>query len=127
MKSSGALSVAKLLHNNSGVDMLIYFLDFLGCIGLIYLVKELSKLSYHFLQLSNILLYFLNSCIGWLARVGGCADTEFTLKLEADVLQSYNDFAGFFPKYWVMTVIMMFKVVSLIITERGGSLLVLYT
>jgi hypothetical protein len=81
-----------------GVDMFIGLLGFLICIGLINLLKELSNLTHHFLQLSNIFLYFLNSYIGWLAGIEDRGDTEFTPKLEADILQSSNYFVNFLPK-----------------------------
>jgi hypothetical protein len=67
----------------------------------------------------NILLYFFNYYIGWLVRIGGSKNTDFISKLEASVLQSSNDFVGFFPKDWDVSAIMMFAVASLIILDRG--------
>jgi hypothetical protein len=68
--------------------MFIGFLGFLVYIGLIDLLKELSKLPHHFSQLSNILLCFLDGYMRWLVGIGGCQDTEFMCKLEAGILQS---------------------------------------
>jgi hypothetical protein len=63
----------------------------------------------------------------WLARIGGCEDAEFMPKLEVDVLQSNSDLVDFFSKDWDMSTILMIAVISLIITDRRGSLVVLYT
>jgi hypothetical protein len=56
--------------------------------------------------------------------IGGCEDTELTPKLEAGILQSSNDLVGFFLRDWDMSAILMFTVISLIIIEKGGSLVV---
>jgi hypothetical protein len=107
--------------------MFIGLLGFLVCVRFINTLKELSKLSYHFSQLVNILLCFFEGCLQWKAGIGSCEDTEFISKLEAGVLQSSDDFVGFFPKDWNMLAILMFVVASFIVTDRGGSLVVLYT
>jgi hypothetical protein len=107
--------------------MFMGFLGFLVCIGLIDLFKELSKLSHNFSQLSNILLCFLNGSMQWLVRLGGCEIGEFMPKLKAEVLQSSNNLVGYLPKDWNMYAILMFAVAFLIITDRGWSLVVLFT
>jgi hypothetical protein len=78
--------------------MVIGFLGFLVCIAHINFLKELSKFSHYFLQLSDIFLYFLDNCIGWLVGVGGGDDTELMPELDASIPQSRNDLADFFHK-----------------------------
>jgi hypothetical protein len=56
--------------------------------------------------------------------LGGCEDTELMPKLDADIFQSGNNIVGFISKDWDMFAILMFVVISLIITDRGGSLVV---
>jgi hypothetical protein len=107
--------------------MFIGFLSFLVSIRFINSLKKLFKLSHHFSQLANIVLCFFKGCLQWLAGIGGCEDTEFTSKLEAGILQSSNDVVFFFPKDWDISTILMFIVASFIITDRGESLVVLYT
>jgi hypothetical protein len=107
--------------------MFLGFLDFLVCFRLINFLKEISQIQ-HFLQFSYIFLCFLNGCLRWLIGVGGgCEDTELTPKLEADILQSSNELVDFFCKDRDMSAILIFAVASLIVTDRGGSLVVFYT
>jgi hypothetical protein len=107
--------------------MFIGLLSSLVCVGFIDSFKELSKLSYHFSQFANILLCFFEGYLRWLARIESCVDTEFMSKLVAGILQRSNECVGFFPKDWDMSAILIFAVTSFIVTDRGGSLVVLYT
>jgi hypothetical protein len=66
----------------------------------------------------------LDGCFGWLAGVGDHEDTELIPELKTSILQSSNDLVGFFPKDWDRSVILIFAVISLIIIEREGSLVV---
>jgi hypothetical protein len=72
-------------------------------------------------------LYLFDSCKGYLAAIGSCENTKSISKLEVGGLQSSNDFVGFFPKHWNMSAILIFVVIFLIITNRGGSSVVWYT
>jgi hypothetical protein len=75
--------------------MFMGFCGFLLCIRLINLLKELSQWWHHFPQPFYISLYFLNRCLRWLTGVGGCEDTEPMPDLEAGILQSIEELAGF--------------------------------
>jgi hypothetical protein len=97
--------------------MFIGLFGFLDSVGFIDSLKELSQLFHYFLQLA----------MRWLARLGGCEDTEFISKLESVIVQSSNDFVGFFPKDWDMPVILIFRVTSFIVSDGGGSLVVFIT
>jgi hypothetical protein len=107
--------------------MFIGLLGFLVCLEFIDSLKELSKLSHHSSQLANIFLCFFEGCLQWLTKIGGSEGTEFMSKLEAGNLQRSNDIVDFFLKDWDMSAILIFMVTSFIITDKGGSLVVLYT
>jgi hypothetical protein len=56
--------------------------------------------------------------------IEACEDTEFMPKLEVGVLYSRDNFVDFFPNNGDMSAFLMFAVISLIVTHRGGSLIV---
>jgi hypothetical protein len=66
----------------------------------------------------EILLHFLDYCIGWLAGIRGRKNTELMPKLENDVLQSSNNFLDFVSKNWDMSAILVVAVASFIIIDR---------
>jgi hypothetical protein len=86
IKSFDIISVIEVLLANKGLDMFISFFGFLVYIRLTNFLKRYSQSSQHFSQFLNILLYFLNGYLGWLAGIGGCEDTEPIPKLEAGIL-----------------------------------------
>jgi hypothetical protein len=122
MKSPDLLKVTKVPLTDRGIDKFIGYLGFLICIEHSDFLKEISKLSHHFLQLLTIVLHLLNGFRVWLSQIGGCKDIELVPKLAVDILQSKMDLVGFYPKDWNMSAILIFKDTLLIITNRGGGL-----
>jgi hypothetical protein len=122
MKSFDILQVVEALLTDRHRNRCMSLLSFLVYIRVIDCLKGLPRLFHHFTQILDVLLYFLNGCLGWLVGIGGCDDTEFLPKLKASILQSGYDFVGFFSKDWQMSAILVFAVVFLTIINRVSQI-----